>query len=58
MLASPDLERLCARVDTNDPEVRRQLRAHLNQAGLGRALEKAGIQAGDKVRCGEWEWEW
>ncbi len=58
VLASPDLERVCARVNTTDPEVRRQLRAHINKTGLGRALEKAGIQAGDKVRCGEWEWEW
>jgi len=58
ILTSPDLERVCARVNTSDTEVRRQLREQINKTGLGRVLEKAGIQAGDKVRCGEWEWEW
>jgi len=58
VLGNPELERVCARVDVADPEVRRQLREQVAKIGLARALEKAGIQAGDKVRCGGYEWEW
>jgi Obg family GTPase CgtA-like protein len=30
----------------------------LARMGITKALEKAGIKPGDKVRCGEYEWEW
>ncbi len=58
LVGNPELERVCARVDFADPEVRRQLREQVNKIGLGKALEKAGIQPGDRIRCGGYEWQW
>ncbi|MFC1985297.1 Obg family GTPase CgtA, partial [Chloroflexota bacterium] len=55
---SPALERIVARVDMTSPEVRWQLRSQLDRLGVSRALEKAGVKPGDKVRCGNAEWEW
>ena len=26
--------------------------------GLKKALEKAGVKPGDRIRCGNLEWEW
>jgi hypothetical protein len=26
--------------------------------GVSRALEKAGVKPGDRVRCGSLEWDW
>ena len=26
--------------------------------GVTKALERAGVKPGDKVRCGNFEWEW
>lgn len=53
-----DIERIVARVDLEDPTVRWQLHGLLMRKGIGRELEKAGIKEGDKVRCGDAEWEW
>ncbi len=39
-------------------ELRQQLGRQLARRGVSQALEKAGIQPGDKVRCGNFEWEW
>jgi GTP-binding protein len=58
IVASPELERLVDRVDTADPEVRRQLQRQLGRLKINRALEVAGVKPGDKVRCGNYEWEW
>jgi GTP-binding protein len=58
VLDSPEIERVVARVDVHDPEVMRQLRGLIDRSGIGRALIRAGIQSGDKVRCGETEWQW
>jgi len=55
---SHDLERVAARVDLEDPAVRWQLRGLLIRKGAGKVLEKSGIKGGDKVRCGNAEWEW
>jgi Obg family GTPase CgtA-like protein len=49
---------MAARVDLNSPEVRWQLKRQLTRLGINRALEKAGIKPGNKVRCGQFEWEW
>jgi GTPase len=54
---SPDLERLAERVDTSDPEVRRQLWRQLSRLGIERELERAGAKPGDRVRAGTYEWE-
>jgi len=55
---APELERIVARVDVSSPEVRRQIRRQFNRLGVSKALEKAGVKPGDKVRCGSLEWEW
>lgn len=58
IVTSPPLERIAAMADLTDAEVRRELRAQLDRMGVTRALAKAGVKAGDKVRCGQFEWEW
>lgn len=58
IITAPELERIIARVDMNNPEVRQQVQRQLARAGIKRALEKAGIQPGNRVRCGDFEWEW
>ncbi len=57
-IEAPALERIVARVDMTSPEVRWQLRSQLGRLGVSKALEKAGVKPGDKVRCGNAEWEW
>jgi len=58
VIAAPDIERIVTRVETDDPEVRRQLQRLLTRKGVTRILEKAGVRPGDKLRCGDYEWEW
>jgi len=58
VVRAPELERIVARVDVADPEVRQQLQRQLDRLGVRKALEKAGIKPGDKVSCGDYEWEW
>jgi GTP-binding protein len=58
VVTSPELERFVSRVDMTEPAVRWQMRGQLARMGISKALEKAGIKPGDKVRCGEYEWEW
>jgi Obg family GTPase CgtA-like protein len=40
------------------PEVRWQLQTQLNRLGVSKALKKAGVEPGDRVRCANVEWEW
>ena len=54
----PELERIIAGSDLSNPQVRGQLRGQFDRLGVSKALEKAGVKPGDKVRCGELEWEW
>lgn len=58
IIEAPDIGRVVARVDINDPTVMRQLRALIVRKKIARELEKLGIKPGDKVRCGRGEWEW
>jgi GTP-binding protein len=58
VVVAPELERIVARADVSNPEVRGQIRRQFNRLGVSRALEKAGVKPGDKVRCGDLEWEW
>jgi GTP-binding protein len=58
VVLSTELERIVARVDMTNPEVRWQVRGHMVRIGVSRALEKAGVKPGGKVRCGSFEWEW
>jgi len=53
-----DIERVCDRIDLEDPTIRWQLHGFLERKGVGRELKRAGIKEGDKVRCGSAEWEW
>ncbi|MFC2003258.1 GTPase ObgE [Chloroflexota bacterium] len=58
VVVAPALERLVAGSDTSSIVVRGQLRRRLARLGVSKALEKAGIKPGDRVRCGDLEWEW
>ncbi len=58
IVVAPELERIVARVDMTSPEVRWRLQRQLTRLGVSKALEKAGVKPGDKVRCGNFEWEW
>ncbi len=55
VVVAPGLERIAGRVDAASPEV---LGIYLRRFGLGKALRKAGVKPGDRVRCGNLEWEW
>lgn len=58
IVVAPGLERIVARIDMTSPEVRWQLDRQLSRMGVKKALEKAGVKPGDRVRCGDIEWEW
>jgi GTP-binding protein len=58
IVESPELERVVAGTNSTDLEARRQLLSYLTRPGVSRALRKAGVQPGDRVRCGNLEWEW
>jgi Obg family GTPase CgtA-like protein len=58
VLSVPGLDRMVAGVGVTPAELRWQLSGQLDRLGVNKALEKAGIKAGDKVRCGDLEWEW
>jgi GTP-binding protein len=53
VVVAPELERMVAK-----PGVPHQLKRQLSRLGVSRALEKAGVKPGDRVRCGNLEWEW
>ena len=54
----PELERIIVMRGVAGSELRAQLRHQLSRTGVAKELEKAGIKPGDRVRCGELEWEW
>jgi GTP-binding protein len=54
----PELARLMAGPGASPAELRWQMQRQLTRRGLIKQLEKAGIAPGDRVRCGELEWEW
>ena len=58
VVVAPELERIVARTDVSSPEVRGHIIRQFNRLGVSKALEKAGVKPGDKVRCGDLEWEW
>jgi GTP-binding protein len=58
VVSAPELERVVAGEGVSPHELRWQLDGHFNRLGVNKALEKAGVQPGDKVRCGSLEWEW
>jgi len=54
----PGPQFVLAKGDLESFELNWQLKQHLKRLGLSKALEKAGIKPGDKVRWGNLEWEW
>ena len=58
VVAAPQLERITALVDLTNAEVRWQLKQQLARIGVDKALQKAGVRPGDKVRCGRYQWLW
>jgi len=58
VLSMPELERIVPGAGVSPSELRWQLHNQLVRLGAMKALEKAGIKPGDRVRCGELEWEW
>ncbi len=58
VVSAPELERVIAGAGANPSEIRWQLNNQLKRLGVNKELEKAGVKPGDKIRCGEMEWEW
>jgi len=58
VVVAPGLERIVARTNAAGAELHWQLRRQLARAGVTKALERAGVKPGDRVRCGNLEWEW
>ena len=52
------VERASAMLDVSLPEAIQRYQNTLKRIGVDRALKKAGIKAGDKVRCNAFEFEW
>jgi len=57
-VSSPRAEQLAVMTDLNNAEARLYLKEQLARLGVTRALEKAGVQPGDKVLLGKVELEW
>jgi GTP-binding protein len=58
VVESPELESLAASFEAADGAVIQYIRARFDRSGATKALTKAGIKLGDKVRCGHLQWEW
>jgi GTP-binding protein len=58
VLVAPEMERFFTRAGGVSSEVSSQLKRQITKLGVDRVLEKAGIKPGDKIRCGNIEWEW
>jgi len=58
VVVAPELGRIVAKTGVTSPEVYQQLKRQLARQGVSKALEKAGVKPGDRVRCGNLEWEW
>jgi GTPase len=58
VLHVPGLDRMIGGQGATTNEIRWQLNLQLEKLGVNKALEKAGIRAGDKIRCGDLTWEW
>jgi len=58
VVVAPGIERIMGRMDVSSRQVHQQLKRQLTSLGVSKSLEKAGIKPGDRVRCGDLEWEW
>ena len=58
IVSVPELERVISGAGASTAEIRWQLNSQLTRLGVNKALVKAGVKPGDKIRCGDMEWEW
>jgi len=58
VISEPELERIVSRVDMSDSTIQGQILGQMTRLHIDKALEKAGIQRGTVIRCGNSEWEW
>jgi GTP-binding protein len=58
ILTVPALERIVLGAGVSPSELRWHLKGQLDRLGVNKALIKAGVKPGDKIRCGKFEWEW
>ncbi len=58
VVQDPAVQRIAAMLDQDNWQALAQFYARLKRLGVVRALERAGIEQGDTVRVGEFEWEW
>ncbi|MCX7912608.1 MAG: GTPase ObgE, partial [Dehalococcoidales bacterium] len=58
IIEAPELERLHGGPNTGREELIWQLDYQLRRLGIDRALERAGAQAGARLRLGDFTWEW
>ena len=58
VIRAAGLDRMIVGQGATANELRWQLNLQLEKLGAHKALEKAGIRPGDKVRCGELTWQW
>ncbi|MFH0942221.1 MAG: GTPase ObgE [Chloroflexota bacterium] len=58
VVSVPGLERIVAGPGGSEAEVIAIYRRRLSRSGLARAMVRAGVKPGDKVRLGSLAWEW
>ena len=58
LVDAPALSRMISDTGEMTPELVAHVRLRLVKAGLDRILRRAGAKPGDKIRCGNVEWEW
>lgn len=58
VVEAPSLERVTMLRGATSADIALELKRRFKALGVTKALEKAGIKPGDRVRCGTLEWEW
>ncbi len=58
VVSAPGLDRIRGGAGVTPADLRWQMDYQFRRLGIDKALEKAGVKAGDRVRCGELAWEW
>ncbi len=57
-IVSSRLERLVSTLDWDNGEAQYYIKKQMQRWGAVKALQRAGVKPGDKVRLGKIEWEW
>jgi GTP-binding protein len=58
IVIAPGMDRIVAGSGVTPGELRWQLNIQLEKSGINKILEKEGVEAGDKIHCGDLAWEW